>query len=155
MPWLDRPASVQTRIEVVLHRLDDPMTLAITNPASKATTVYDVWEARLLYVFDAAAGRWEVVSVKPFGYRRGARHGVPIEIQGSSQQLRDLAKHYAPDWIPEPSQPKLRLPAEAVYDEALAAVDGALTTLPSMTRSMREKLLGVIATHAANPYRGE
>ena len=153
MPWLPRPAGVYTRHEVVLHRLDDPMVLSITHPGSKLPTLYEAWELRLIYVFDAGKGRWEVQSVKPFGYRRHNSNGPRIEIQGTTPELRALAQMYAPSWIPDPSKAKIHLPAEDVFDEALTMVRESLHMMPAMTQSMRVAIMEKIEKQAENPYR--
>lgn len=143
MPWLDRPASVQTRFEVVLHRLDDPMPLMVSHPNSNTMVTYDVWEVRIIYVFDAMQGRWEVQSTRPFGYRRAVRGQARVEIQGSNHEMRALAVRYAPDWIPEPSQAKMRLPAEDVWDEVVARFEEL--GIPHLAERVRGE----------NPYRAE
>lgn len=144
MPWLERPAGVYTRFEVVLHRIDDPHTLTLQNPVSGLTTAYEVWEVRAMFVFDAASARWEVATVKPFGYRKGQRNAARVEIQGTSPELRQLVARYAPDWIPDPSKAKTWLPAEDVWDEVADAVETADKSV-SAARWIR----------AENPYRGE
>lgn len=149
MPWLERPASVYTRFEVVLHRLDDPMLVNASNgdrfSATRVETVtFEVWEARFTYVFDAARGKWDIATVKLFGYRRGGRTTGPrIEITAINAEVRELAQKHAPDWVPEPSQKRLHLPAEDVWDEAALAA-GRQRGFDAGDRLRRE-----------NPYRGE
>ena len=142
MPWLDRPAGVYTRYEVVLHRLDDPHVLHITNPVTHNQAAYDVWELRVVYVFDAGRGVWEVQSVKPFGYRKGIKNGPRVELQSTSQELRALAQRYAPDWVPDPSKARTELPAEDVWDEAAETI---FEKSVSASRWLKSN----------NPYRGE
>lgn len=142
MPWLDRPAGVYTRFEVVLHRIDDPHVLHLQNPVSGMMTAYEVWEIRAVFVFDAQGARWEVATVKPFGYRKGQRNAPRVEIQGTSPELRALVARYAPDWIPDPSKAKTWLPAEDVWDEV---ADAIAEKSQASSRWIR----------AENPYRGE
>lgn len=154
MPWLDRPAGVYTRHEVVLHRLDDPLVLSITHPGGKLPTLYEVWELRLQYVFDASHGKWEVQAVKPFGYRRHS-NTARIEIQGSSPEIRALAQKYAPDWIPDPSKARMELPAEDVWAEAANAIMNAIVRVPTMTKAMYARLDQAVRDAAPNPYTEE
>jgi hypothetical protein len=141
MVWLERPAGVYTRHEVVLHCIDNPHPVHATNPVTGREVAYDAWELRALFVFDAQAGRWELASARPFGYRRGVRNGPRVEIPSTTPELRRLAARYLPAWIPDPSKPRLHLPAEDVFDEAIA-----LAT---------QKTNRTLAVEIDNPYRGE
>jgi hypothetical protein len=151
MPWLDRPASVYVRQEVTLHRLDEPMYLNAADPVSQNITLYEVWEVRITYAFDAQAATWGVASLVPAGYRKGARSSVRTEIRATSPELRDLAQRYCPDWIPDPSKPKLELPADDVWTEALDAAATAVENHSTTSRGHAERLRAII-TGLTSPY---
>jgi len=142
MPWMERPAAVYARYEVVLHCIDAPHPLHTNDPVSGASKAYDVWELRILWAFDPLKGRWESVSVKPHGYRRGVRNGPRLEIPHTTPELRTLAAGYMPDWIPDPSKAQTWLPAEAVWDEAADAVESKSPPCRNWLKTN-------------NPYRGE
>ena len=149
MVWLDRPAAVYTRFEVVLHKIDTPMLVQAILDGSAVPATFEVWEARFTYVFDAQSGTWSVAEHKLIGYRQSSRRhaGPRREIPVTNPEVRRLAQQYAPTWIPDPSKARLELPAEDVWDEAIAAVK-----LSAGVASM----LGVQQTPwPANPYRGE
>lgn len=154
MPWLDRPAAVYTRYEVVLHRLDEPYVLSTQHPTTGNQVVYEVWELRMHHAFDAMQGRWEATSVKPFGYRKGQRGAPRQEIRGTSPEIRALAAKYAPDWIPDPAKPRLQLPAEDVFAEAKTMMTAAVTDMVGLTDAVRARMLRLVES-ISNPYEGE
>jgi hypothetical protein len=138
MTWLERPAAVYTRHEVVLHNIDAPMLVQAILDGSTVPATFEVWEARFVYVFDAGTATWSVAEHTLFGYRQASRRhaGPRREIPVTNPAVRELAQRYVPTWIPEPHKRRLELPAEDVWDECAAAADSA---------DLRD----------SNPYRGE
>lgn len=151
MPWLEKPASVYVRQEVTLHRIDEPMHLNASDPISHNIALFEIWEVRITYAFDALAGKWTVATLVPVGYRKGQRSTTRTEIRATSPELRDLAERYRPDWIPDPSKPKLELPADDVWLEGLVAARTAIQSHPTVTRAMGARLYEVL-TEIPNPY---
>lgn len=137
--WLDRPAGVYTRHEVVLHRLDTPV-LSVTTGDRGQQVVYEIWEARIVYSFDAMSARWSVSIIEQMGNRKGNRM-QRIAVPGRHVEVVQLAEKYMPDWVPDPSKKRLHLPAEDVWDECLKAI-------VAMT-GIRDD------NWPDNPYRGE
>jgi hypothetical protein len=138
MPWLERPAAVYMRYEVVVHRIDEPMIVRQQIDGRNAyEVIWEVREVRMMYVFDAHAGKWHVGSIDMMGYRRGARSASSWEkVPGRPTEVVRLAEKYQPDWVPDPSKARLHLPAEDVWDECASAHGGNVA-------------------HPENPYRGE
>lgn len=134
MPWLERPAAVYTRFEVVLHCIDAPLI------QRHDESVYEIWEARIIYSFDAHEALWRVSIIDQLGNRRG--RNARIAVPGRHPDLVALAEKHQPEWIPDPSKKRLHLPAEAVWNEAVEAIERVLLDPSGISR-------------VENPYRGE
>lgn len=139
MPWLDKPAAVYVRHEVVLHRIDEP--LIVHDSTGSRPVAYECWSMTIVYSWWAEKGRWEVSRTEMLGNRKGQRGNQQISIPVGHPERHRLAEEHAPDWIPDPSKARLHLPAEDVWDEA---VQKACDTVSGSGWA------GVV-----NPYRGE
>lgn len=138
--WLERPAGVYTRHEVVLHRLDNPLITTSQAPGQSVAATYEIWEARIVYSFDAHSARWSVSTIEQNGNRRHAKT-QRIQVPGRHPEIVALAEKYKPDWIPDPSKARLHLPAEDVWDECMAVTVAMTGDRPD--------------SWPQNPYRGE
>lgn len=109
MPWIETPASLYVREEVVVHRIDNPLLVRKQDPTSRHEFIvtYEIWELRLHYLFDAAKGQWDFDRYQAFGYRQNGRSTGPrMEVDAMHPDYRELANYYAPRWIPDPAKPK-------------------------------------------------